>query len=99
MMNRAFSVLNLKGADDEQRVIHGIATTPVPDRMGDVVEPMGIKFKNPMPLLHHHRSDQPVGNVEFDAPTKDGITFTARFPRIAEPPSLKDRIDTAWAEV
>lgn len=98
-MNRAYSLLTVRAVDDEQRVIRGVATTPTPDRMGDIVEPLGVRFKNPMPLLHQHRSDEPVGTVRFDAPTEDGITFEARLPQIAEPPSLKDRIDTAWAEV
>jgi hypothetical protein len=45
--------------------------------MGDVVEPMGAQFKNPMPLLWQHDS-QPVGQVTFGKPTKDGIPFEAR---------------------
>jgi hypothetical protein len=50
--------------------------------MGDIVEPLGVKFKNPMPLLHQHDSEKPVGTVKFDKPTKDGITFTAQLPVI-----------------
>jgi hypothetical protein len=46
-----------------------------------VIEPAGIKFKSPLPLLHNHRSDQPVGTVVFDTPTKAGITFRANCPR------------------
>lgn len=98
-MNRAYSLLTVKAVDTAKRIITGIATTPSPDRMGDVVEPLGVEFKNPMPLLHQHRSDQPVGTVRFDKPTMDGITFTARMPTVDEPPTLKDRIDTAWAEL
>lgn len=41
--------------------ITGTASTPTTDRMGDVVEPMGAKFKTPMPLLWQHESDKPVG--------------------------------------
>jgi HK97 family phage major capsid protein len=67
--------------------------------MGDVVESLGIVFKNPMPLLHNHRSDQPVGTVTFDKPTKAGITFRAQLPKITEPGPLKDRVDTAWGEI
>lgn len=97
--NRAFSFITVKAVDEEQRIITGIATTPTPDRVGDIVEPLGVKYKNPLPLLWQHRSDQPVGTVRFDKPTKDGITFTARLPRIDEPGPLKDRVDTAWGEV
>lgn len=98
-MKRAYSFLTLKNVDDDQRIIEGVATTPSPDRMGDIVEPLGVKFKNPLPLLHQHRSDQPVGTVRFDKPTKEGITFRAQLPRIEEPGPLKDRVDTAWGEV
>jgi len=98
-MNRAYSVLSVKAVDDEQRVIRGIASTPSPDRMGDVVEPLGAKFKTPMPLLWQHKHDKPVGLVEFAQPNKDGIPFEARLPEIAEPGVLKDRVDEAWQSV
>lgn len=98
-MNRAYSVLSVKAVDDEKRVIRGIASTPSPDRMGDVVEPLGAKFKTPMPLLWQHQHDKPVGLVEFAQPNKDGIPFEARLPEIAEPGVLKDRVDEAWQSV
>lgn len=96
---RAYSVLTVKAFDDDERVITGMATTPTPDRSGDVVEPLGVKYRNPLPLLHHHDPQAPVGTVRFSKPTKDGIEFTARLPKVDEPPSLKDRIDTAWGEI
>src|SRR3546814_6079011 len=40
--------------------------------------------------------DAPVGAVKFDAPTKDGVTFEATLPRIAEEGTLRDRIEEAW---
>ena len=98
-MDRMYSILTVKAVRDDERIITGIATTPTPDRVGDVVEPLGVRFKNPMPLLHQHAHDAPVGTVSFDKPTKDGITFTARLPQIKEPGPLKDRVDTAWGEV
>lgn len=98
-MDRMYSILTVKAVEDDERVIRGTATTPRPDRMGDVVEPLGVTFKNPMPLLHQHDSTRPVGTVKFDKPTKDGITFEARLPKIEEPGALKDRVDTAWQEV
>jgi HK97 family phage major capsid protein/HK97 family phage prohead protease len=98
-MDRAYATLTVKAVNEDQRIITGVATTPTPDRVGDIVEPLGVKFKNPLPLLHQHNSAEPVGFVRFDQPSKDGITFEARLPEIAEPPSLKDRIDTAWAEI
>jgi HK97 family phage major capsid protein/HK97 family phage prohead protease len=98
-MKRAYSLLTVKAVEEDQRIIRGTATTPSPDRMGDIVEPLGIRFRNPLPLLHQHRSDQPVGTVKFDKPTKAGIQFEARIPKIDEPGPLKDRVDTAWGEV
>lgn len=99
MMHRAYSILTVKSVEDEKRVIRGIATTPRPDRMGDIIEPMGVQFKNPLPLLHQHRSDKPVGLVRFDKPTEKGIEFEASLPTIEEAGPLKDRVDTAWGEV
>ncbi|MBZ9653536.1 phage major capsid protein [Phyllobacterium lublinensis] len=98
-MNRAYSILTVKAVEDDRRVIRGTATTPTPDRVGDIVEPFGVSFKNPMPLLWQHKSDKPVGLVKFDKPTKDGITFEAELPLIDEPGTLKDRVDEAWQSV
>jgi HK97 family phage prohead protease len=98
-MNRAYSVLDIKAVDDDKRVITGIATTPEPDRMQDVVDPMGATFKNPLPLLWQHMADKPVGTVVFDKPTKKGITFTATLPVIPDPGPLKDLVDMAWQAV
>lgn len=98
-MNRAYSVLEVKAVDEEKRTIRGVATTPEPDRVGDIVEPLGVKFKNPMPLLWQHESDKPVGTVRFDKPTKDGITFEAKIASIEDAGTLKDRLDEAWQSV
>jgi HK97 family phage major capsid protein/HK97 family phage prohead protease len=95
----AYAVLNVKQVEVDKRIFTGTATTPTPDRVGDIIEPLGVKFKNPLPLLHHHRSDMPVGTVRLDKPSKDGITFEARLPKIEEPGPLKDRVDTAWGEI
>lgn len=101
MQNRAYSILNIKTVDDEKRVIRGTATTPKPDRVGDIVEPLGVKFKNPMPLLWQHDSRKPIGEVRFDKPTEDGIDFEARLadPNEATSPALKDRLQEAWDSV
>lgn len=98
-MNRAYSILTVKAIEEDQRIIRGVATTPSPDRVGDIVEPLGVKFKNPMPLLWQHQADKPVGTVKFDKPTKDGITFEAKLANVDEPGTLKDRIDEAWQSV
>lgn len=98
-MNRAYSVLAIKAMGDDERVITGVATTPSVDRVGDIIDPLGVKFKNPLALLHQHDGDRPIGTVKFNKPTAEGITFEARIPKIAEPGPLKDRVDTAWGEV
>lgn len=95
-MNRAYSVLTVKALDDGQRVITGVATTPNPDRVGDIIEPLGVEYKNPLPLLWQHEHDKPVGTVTFDKPTAKGITFTAQLADVQEDGKLKERIDEAW---
>lgn len=95
----AYALLRVKSISDDARVITGTASTPEPDRMGDVVDSLGITFRNPVPLLLHHRSDKPVGRVTFDAPTADGLTFTASLPTIAEPGTLRDRVEEAWQSI
>ena len=98
-MNRAYSLLTVKRVSEDERVIEGLATTPAPDRMGDVVEPDGASFKLPLPLLWQHNSREPVGHVLDASVGKDGITVTARIMRMPEPGRLKDRLDEAWQSV
>lgn len=98
-LERAYSLFTVKALDTERRIIQGVATTPEPDRLGDIIEPLGVAFKNPLPLLLFHDTTRPVGTVTFDAPTRKGISFTARIPEIAEPGTLKDRVDEAWQSV
>lgn len=100
-IERAYSLLNVKEIDqtDSHYTIRGIASTPTPDRMGDIVEPMGAKFKLPMPLLWQHHSNEPIGQVTFAQPTKNGIPFEAKVPKIAEAGALRDRIEEAIQSV
>ena len=99
MEQRAYSLLEVKGVNDDERVITGLATSPVPDRAGDIVEPLGVKFSNPLPLLWQHQHDKPIGHVVFDKPTKRGITFTATLPKIEEAGPLRDLVDMAWQAI
>lgn len=100
-MNRMYSLLMVKKVDGELRMLSGIATTPTPDRMGDIVEPKGIQFKNPMPLLWQHRHDKPVGEVRFKKPTDEGIEFDAKILKSegVESAALRERLDEAWDSV
>lgn len=98
-MNRAYTVLNIKAVDEGERVIEGIASTPTPDRMGDIVEPLGAKFKLPMPLLWQHDARAPVGHVEFAKANKEGIPFKARIFTTEVAGKVKERLDEAWESV
>ena len=98
-IGRAYSLLEIKSFDDDERVIEGLASTPSPDRMDDIVESAGAQFKLPMPLLWQHRHDQPVGHVTFAEATKDGIPFKAKLVKIDEPGELKTLTDKAWQSV
>lgn len=95
-MKRAYSLLTIKSFDDDQRVITGIATTPAPDRMGDIVEPLGAEYELPIPFLWQHDSSQPIGHVTKAKVTKDGIEVECRLVKVDEPGKLKDRLDEAW---
>lgn len=99
MQNRAYSVLSIKSIDEDKRIIRGVATTPTVDRMGDIIDPLGVKFSNPMALLWQHQHDKPIGSCKFDKPTKTGIDFEAEIASIDEPGTLKDRLDEAWQSI
>lgn len=98
-MNRAYAFIEKKGIDTKRRTFTGVATTPETDRMGDTVNPMGAKFRNPVTLLHQHNHTAPIGTVKLLKPTANGIEFEAEIPIIDEPGPLKDRVDTAWGEI
>lgn len=99
MQNRAYSVLQVKSVDEETRVIRGIATTPSVDRVGDIIDPMGVKFQNPLAFLWQHQHDKPIGSVKFEKPTAKGIEFEATIAKTDEPGTLKDRLDEAWQSI
>lgn len=96
-LQRAYSILNVKAIDEDEEAyyIQGVATTPTPDRYGDVVEPLGAKFALPMPLLWQHNAHAPVGRVEFAKPQKNGIPYKAILPKVKEAGALKERIEEA----
>lgn len=96
MLNRAYSFIEIKAVDEASRTIRGIATTPAPDRLNDIVNPLGAEMKLPIPLLWQHKHDEPIGHVTEAKPTKNGIPFTAELVRTDEPGTLKDRLDEAW---
>jgi HK97 family phage prohead protease len=98
-LNRAYSLLTIKSVDSVKRIISGIATTPTPDRMGDIVESTGAEFALPIPLLWQHDSAQPVGNVIAAKVGPDGISVTCQFISNTGSPTLDARLDEAFAAV
>jgi len=98
-LTRGYSLLQVKSVNHEQRVFTGVATTPEVDRVGDIIEPKGARFSNPLSLLLYHDHALPVGRVKFSKPTDAGIEFEAHIPEITEPGTLKNRVDEAWSSV
>jgi len=99
MLHRAYSLITVKSFDPTLRTLEGIASTPTPDRMGDVIEPLGATFAADLPLLLFHDTRQPIGRVALEAPTAEGIAFRATLPDIQAPGKLRDRIEEAWESV
>jgi len=99
MLERGYAILHVKHVAEDARTITGIATTPTPDRQNHSLDPAGVTFRNPIPLLLHHDTERPIGRATFNAPTADGITFEATLPKIDEPGPVKDRIDAAWQSI
>lgn len=89
---RAYSTLVLKSVDEDQRIITGIASTPDTDRMGDVVESKGARFKLPLPLLWQHNADQPIGHVISAKVESNGISIKAQIAKGVLP-----FIEDAWS--
>lgn len=96
---RAYSILTVKAFDDAKREITGMATTPEPDRYGDIVEPLGAQFADELPLLWQHSHEAPVGTVKFGKPTKAGIPFKAAIAVIETAGKLQDTVNMAWDAV
>jgi HK97 family phage prohead protease len=95
-MDRAYSKFEIKSVDDgAERIVTGIASSVSADRMNDVVVPGGAKFALPLPLLHQHNQDSPIGEV-FDAVvTGKQIRVKAR---IAKDSGL-DYVENAWKQI
>jgi HK97 family phage major capsid protein/HK97 family phage prohead protease len=99
MLTRAYATLEIKGVNLETREIEGIATTCTADRAGDCVEPSGAQFTLPMPLLWQHDPHRPVGEVYEARVEPTGIRIKARFAKVDDPGTLRDRLDEAWQSV
>jgi HK97 family phage major capsid protein/HK97 family phage prohead protease len=96
---RAYALLHVKGVDDGRRRFFGVCTTPTPDRNGDIVEPLGLTYQNPLTLLLHHDQHKPVGWVTLAPPTPTGITLEGELPVIAEAGVVRERVEEAWQSI
>lgn len=100
LQTKAFAAFEVKALDTERRTFSGWATTPAMDRVGDRINPLGVKFVNPLSLLSGHNHGVVIGNATFEKPTAKGVRFEAEIPVVEEGyGSLKDRVDTAWGEL
>lgn len=77
-MNKLFSDLQIKSLNEDEGIFVGIASTPTPDRVKDVVEPKGAVFTLPLPLLAFHNHEKVIGTVEQVSITEQGIEVVCR---------------------
>ncbi|MFA2866790.1 HK97 family phage prohead protease [Acinetobacter pittii] len=100
-MKLAYSLINIKSVNEEQRTLEGIATTPSPDRVDDIVEPKGAQFTLPVPFLWQHNRDEPIGQVIEAKVTDEGILVKVQLvkPDDVESETLKERLREAWDSI
>lgn len=96
-MHRAYSMINVRAIEEdvEYWTVKGTATTPTPDRLNDIIDPLGAAFQKEIPLLWQHNKNLPVGITQLGKASKKGIPFEARLPKVKEEGTLKDRIEEA----
>ena len=99
---KAYSTFTIKSSqknDDGSRTFEGIASTPTPDGVNDIMEPKGAQFKLPMPLLWQHDSGDPIGWITHAKVTNEGIEVKGKVADIPEEGKLKDRLLEAWQKI
>lgn len=99
-LNRACTLMTVKSVNEDERVITGIASTPSPDRDGDILEPGGAAFRSDTPFLWQHDRSQPIG-ICTPKMVKEGLQITAKLvkPTPDMPSQLAARLDEAWASI
>jgi HK97 family phage major capsid protein/HK97 family phage prohead protease len=98
-MDRAYSVLEIRSIDDDKRIIEGIASTPSPDHLGDIVEPKGATYSLPIPFLWQHNAKEPIGHVTKVKVEAEGITVRVQLAKVDEPGELKSLLDKSWGMI
>ncbi|WP_070194489.1 HK97 family phage prohead protease [Escherichia coli] len=81
-------------------MITGIASTPSPDRDGDILEPEGAEFGSAIPFLWQHDHSRPVGQCTVRR-VSEGLEITATLvkPVPDMPSQLAARLDEVWAAI
>ncbi|MCN7698208.1 HK97 family phage prohead protease [Escherichia coli] len=99
-LDRACTIMTVKAVDEDKRIITGIASTPSPDRDGDIMDPDGAKFGSENPFLWQHDRTQPIGNCSAKK-VKEGLQITAQLvkPTPDMPSQLVARLEEAWASI
>lgn len=99
-LKRACTLMTVKSVNEDDRIITGIASTPSPDRDGDIMEPEGAKFRSDTPFLWQHDRSQPIGTCTPKM-VKGGLEITAKLvkPTPDMPSQLAARLDEAWASI
>ena len=98
-LEHGYSLFEVKSFDEDKRVLTGIATTPSPDRMDDVVEPKGAQYNLPIPFLWQHDHSKPIGHVTQAKVTDKGIEVSVQLAAVEEAGPLKDLLDMAWQSI
>jgi HK97 family phage major capsid protein/HK97 family phage prohead protease len=98
-LDRIYGTLELRSVDEERREFEGIANTGCEDSHGTVVEPAGAKFSLPLPLLFHHDSETPVGEITSARLVNGQWIVRGTIRKIDEPGYVKDATDRAWHNV
>ena len=99
MNSKAYSFFEIKSVSEPEggkRTFKGVASTPTPDRLQDIVEPKGASFKLPIPFLWQHNSADPIGWITKATVTAKGIDVEGEVADIPDKGELKDRLLKAW---
>ena len=95
MLTRACAV-NRKSVDPRRGYRHGVDARS--RSSGDIIEPLRITYRNPLPLICTHDSKKPVRTVVSTADVVRarvyGVASDGRRAR-----TLRDRIDEAWQSI
>lgn len=99
-LKRACTLMTVKSVNEDERIITGIASTPSPDRDGDILEPEGAIFRSDTPFLWQHDHSQPIGTCTPKM-VKEGLQITAKLvkPTSDMPSQLIARLNEAWASI